>query len=68
MKVSKGRTKFEPIVITVETEDEAEFLWRLLRMPDCVVEEHYPDYAVTADSLQMFGAFDSVFKPANEDC
>lgn len=68
MKV-KRKNKFKPIVITIETEDEAEYIWYRLDMADDLFEEFlernyqngYKNDAIFGD--EIFKEFNEIYKP-----
>lgn len=70
MKVTRGNEKFEPIVITIESEEEAELFWHILNNPFPNVEESAKDVynieGLSSNNHQSFWKkFNDVFRPKN---
>ena len=43
MKIERKKAKFEPTVITLETEDEANYFFHLLNLPQSYLHEYAED-------------------------
>jgi len=75
MKAERKEIDFEPIIITIETEEEANYLWHLLNMPANHLEQYVKEWYPTKKSAQKaveFGkcnknkiweTFDKIYRP-----
>lgn len=68
MKAERGEGKFIPIVITLETEEEAKFLWGLLNCPTTALEKALGCKISHCLDGEMLGVLESVYKPKEKDC
>lgn len=62
MKVEKSR-QFQPIVITLESEEEAYELWFRLNLPVARVQNAMSAYTPTDAIYPMWQSFDAVYRP-----
>lgn len=66
MKVERKQSKFDPVVITIETEDELTYLWHLLSLRKSDVKGlaginyHFPE---NVDDMEMFVEIDKIARP-----
>ncbi len=61
MKVASD-SRFTPIVITIETKEEAHNLWHRLNIGDEQIRENSSDYKINETvSDNMFRLFDSIY-------
>lgn len=57
---------FIPIVITLETEDEADYFWHLLNVASNVIKKHTDSQFDFPDDLELFPAwkaFSAIHRP-----
>jgi hypothetical protein len=68
MKVEGKQTKFEPVVITIESQDELIYLWHCLSLFKSDVKEYWDrdfPFPKNVDDNQMFQSLDKIVKPEN---
>lgn len=69
MKVTRETKGFMPIIITLETEEEARFLYQLLKCPtsqiEALLKENGYELSSRLDS-ELWDKLDDVYKP--DDC
>lgn len=68
MKAERGEGEFTPIVITLETEEEAKLLWDLLHCPSNELGALLQDEILLDLALNMFYTLDWVYTPKEKDC
>jgi len=75
MKIERKKTGFKPIIITIETEEEANYFWHLLNMPRSYLEQYVEEWVKNKKSARraiefankikdtVWEAFDKVYRP-----
>lgn len=75
MKAEKSEKGFKPIILTLETEEEANFLWHLLNSPRTMSFKDYAESEETESARQanffghseMWNVLDMVYRPKDEE-
>ena len=66
MKAERKQSEFEPVVITIESKDELNYLWHCLDVAKSLIEENCNQaYAFPSnfDKHEMFRSLDKVVRP-----